>query len=160
MKTKPAVPVFDDPSLDPAEVAAVARLSESEVLARAAGFGPAIIGEALHRRAKEIRERSDNGRLGPAITDPDYAAKQEAKRTAGAVEVDSDDADGEKEEGSGDLKDPWQWTTLSGAKQLAQTKGVSYAPRIKRVDLIELLKAAGVEPPAPPDDDDDDDDED
>lgn len=50
----------------------IAKLTDAEVLSLAGGFGPAIIGQALFERAQEIRQRTDNGRFGPALVDPDY----------------------------------------------------------------------------------------
>jgi hypothetical protein len=122
-------------------------LSDAQVLQLAGGFGPAIIGEYLFTRAKDIRERTNNGQLGPAITDPNYAAKQSALRPARQIADETGDGGEEVEPVTGD---PWQFVTLSGAKMLAQERGVSYAPRVKRDDLVEALKGAGVQPPAPP----------
>jgi hypothetical protein len=47
--------------------AEVAKLTDDQVLAMAAGMGPAIIGEALFKRAQEIQKKNPEGKLGPAI---------------------------------------------------------------------------------------------
>lgn len=163
--------------------------SDTQILELAGTMGPGIIGQELFDRANEIRKRTSDGLLGPALTDPDYHEKQEAGKRAKAKadrraadqaaameqallegrlpEVDRraagegeeseselDDVDGDREPHeeppANDPVDPWSFVTLSGAKMLAQTKGVSYNVKIKRAALIELLQAAGVAPPAPP----------
>lgn len=159
---KPAAP--ERTPEENAEYAAVAKLSDAEVLKRTGHgqFGPAIIGKALHERSASLLKGTDGGKFGPAITDPDYAKKQAALRhaekvTAAATAEDGDDADDEtanKETGDIDprnLKDnrnPWSYVTLSGAKVLAQKNNVSYKPGIKRPVLIDLLIDAKVVPPA------------
>lgn len=137
---------------DLAERKRVARLSDADVI-RFSGngkFGPAIIGHALYERASKMLKETGGGKFGPALLDPDYDTKQKAKRAA-PIDEEADEPDQDD--------DPWGHITLSGAKVLAQQNGVSYAPRIKRTELIADLVAAGVVPPLPVDDDEPDEDE-
>jgi hypothetical protein len=144
-------------------------LSDAQILQMtdSGRMGPGIVGEAVYKRGQWITKGTDGGRFGPAITDPDYAAKQAAKRKAERAETDRVIADeeenerfGDGEQSEGELRaavDPWSFVTLSGAKMLAQKAGISYQPRIKRAELVDLLKAAYVVPPAPPENPDADD---
>lgn len=160
-------------------------LSDAEVLELSGNgtYGPGIIGQELFERATKIKAATNDGAFGPAITDPDFAAKQSAKRKAERRARDQQAAaeeallkgtlpdhdrrdDGEGDEGgeAGKLPgdeppkdppaDPWHYTTLSGAKVLAQAAGVSYNPGIKKQALIAKLQEAGVVPPPPPADPD------
>lgn len=159
-----------------AEQARVDAMSDAEVLelTNNGAFGPGLVGKPLAERAKHVMLTTGDGQFGPAIIDPDYAAKQAAKRAGGAKEralsqvpgggVSSepvDEGDGDEVGGAGDDADldPWRATTLSGAKLLAQKAGVSYKPGIKKQPLIAKLKEAGVIPPPVPKDEDDDEDE-
>jgi hypothetical protein len=117
-------------------------LSDSEVLALAGVYGPALIGQELYDKACEIRSRTGDGKFGPAIMDPHYAEKQAAAKAASVPASSESDS-------PVDDSDPWSTVTRSGAKQLAIDAGISYAPNIKTADLIETLKVAGVQPPAP-----------
>lgn len=140
------------------------QMSDARVLELAGGLGPGIIGKAHFDRAAAIRAVSDDGKLGPAIIDPDYAKKQAAKRLAEKQTRDAEPDRIEEEESAISQRsdaaagDPWAYVTLSGAKMLAQQHNVSYQPRVKRDALIAALKHAGVEPPAPPADPDANDD--
>lgn len=126
----------------------ISKLSDTEVLELAGPYGPAIIGQELFDRAQKIRARGDDGKLGPAILDSDFAEKQAAKKAAAApAEQTGDETAGS---GGGNPKVPtWEGITLSGLKQLAMDKGVSYKPAQakKKETLIALLEAAGVTPP-------------
>lgn len=145
------------------------KMSDAKILELAAGYGPGIIGQAHFDRAAALRTATDDGRLGPALVDPDYARKQAALRGQEVADEETDDEARDEERvallaaGSGDTSDPWTFVTLSGAKMLAQQHNVSYPPRVKRDALVAALKDAGVAPPAPPEkpateDDFDDDD--
>jgi hypothetical protein len=121
-------------------------LSDTEILELAGPYGPGIIGQELFDRAQKIRSRGDDGKLGPALTDPDFAAKQAAKR---ALEPKP-----EPTEPKGDAPPKvatWEGVTVSGLKLLAQQRQVSYTPQQgkKRDTLIAVLEAAGVKPPEP-----------
>jgi hypothetical protein len=143
-------------------------------------FGPGIVGPELYERSKRIMTATGGGLFGPALTDPDFAKKQQAARVAtqrgddgpeSSDEFDDDDdvdvdvdVDEDQTESTGggaftgnvdpadlsDPRNPWTYVTLSGAKMLAQQKGVSYAPRVKRAELIAALQAANIEPPPVP----------
>lgn len=170
MTTK-ARQTVDETAGETRERARVAKLSDAEVLKAAGGgaFGPGIIGRPLFDRAQAILKRSGNGVFGPAITDDEYGeveakalnqrraqirADREAARAKLAEQV------VQREPASYDPADltqadnPWTYVTLSGAKQLAMTAGVSYVARVKRVDLIAELQAQGVTPPPVPSPDD------
>lgn len=160
----------DEQYNDLMEWGGVNRLSDAEVLNKVGGLGPAIVGYDLYERAARVASRTDNGRLGPALTDPAWGAKEAARVAANraarerrlrgetaalaVAEADEDEED--------DDRDPWSFVTLAGTKMLAQQHGVSYKPGTKREQMIELLKSASVVPPKPPsksevtDDDDDD----
>lgn len=141
-------------------------LGDAEILTLAGGMGPALIGQELHDLAAAIRKETGGGVFGPAITDPDYAAKQKALREArerSSAEHDDDDdeaADSPEDtpstddEPTADDGDAWSQVSLSGAKMLAQQFNVSYVPRVKRAQLIDQLIAAGVKPPVKHADDD------
>lgn len=60
------------------EIARVAALSDQQVLnATSYGkFGPAIVGDHLHKRSQQIMKGTFGGKFGPAITDPDYEQKR------------------------------------------------------------------------------------
>lgn len=153
-----------------AEIARVATLSDAQVLkvTSNAAFGPGIVGKPLADRAAKIMRDTGGGIFGPAITDPDYAAKQAAKRT-GVLPTGNpipDDLGPPPVVGEGDPIDPtdlhdprnpWMYVTLGGAKQLAMAHSVSYVPKVQRKALIEQLQAANVVPPAIPSDSDEDD---
>jgi hypothetical protein len=132
---------------------AVSDLSDAEVLELAGPFGPSIIGKDLYERAQSIAKRGDDGKLGPAITDPDYAYKLPAKKKTAAKESESTE-----ETGSGDSENSteetaggaWHHVSLSGLKIIAQNFGVSHKPRPTRAELIELLTVAKVAPPPVP----------
>lgn len=139
-------------------------LSDTQILELAGTLGPGILGQAHYDRAEAIRKLTNEGQYGPALTDPNYAAKQAAKRAAerAAAKAAAADAlqqledlgpedDAEAAAGSGEgALDAWDYVTLSGAKMLAQEHGVSYAPRVKRDALVEALQLAGVQAPPPP----------
>lgn len=119
------------------------QLSDSDILTLAGPYGPALIGQELFDRAQAIRKRGDDGKLGPALTDPHYAAKQAAAKTAAPVPAPDPAA----------TKTPpvpgtWDGITLSGLKHLAMEKGVSYRPKVERAELLQALEAAGVTPPS------------
>jgi hypothetical protein len=144
----------------------VDQLTDTEVLelTNNGALGAGIVGKELAERAQRLKVSTNDGQFGPALTDPNYATKQAAKRAAerdaegSAKEPTDSEGDetgaGSGEPGEGDAVDPWTFVTLSGAKMLAQTAGISYRPGVKRQALIEVLKTAGVIPPAPPADPD------
>lgn len=117
-------------------------LSDTEILELAGPYGPGIIGKELFDRAAAIRNRGDDGKLGPAITDPNFAAKQAAKRAASTPPPDPADAPATTAPVG-----TWAGITLSGAKKLAQENGVSYKPGVKLEALLKLLTTAGIAPP-------------
>jgi hypothetical protein len=120
-------------------------LSDTDILELAGPYGPGIIGQALFDRAQSIRSRGDDGKLGPALLDSDFAAKQAAKRAAAAPPTDpTAPPPAPPAPGS------WDDITVSGLKLLAQEHGVSYKPRVARAELLEALIAAGVTPPPAP----------
>lgn len=133
----------------------VDRIPDTDVLERVKGMGPAIVGYDLFERAEYVRERTNNGVFGPALTDPDYG-KKEAARIAAARAARERAKAGVADEPESAVAvavsdaDPWSFITISGAKMLAQQHGVSYQPRVKRAVLIDALKLAGVQPPEPP----------
>ncbi len=45
----------------------MAQLSDQEIVALAARFGPGIIGEDIHARAKAITKNNPGGAFGPAL---------------------------------------------------------------------------------------------
>jgi hypothetical protein len=122
----------------------ISKLSDSQILELAGPYGPAIIGQELFDRAQKIRARGDDGKLGPAILDSDFAAKQAEKKAAETPAPDPADEPAPKP-----TPGTWEGITLSGLKQLAMDKGVSYKPaQAKRKEtLIAVLEAAGVTPP-------------
>jgi hypothetical protein len=121
-------------------------LSDTEILELAGPYGPGIIGQELFDRAQKIRSRGDDGKLGPALTDPDFSAKQAAKRAAEPQAK----SDAVPPKGDGEPKvATWDDITVSGLKMLAQQRQVSYTPAQgkTRASLIAVLEAAGVTPP-------------
>lgn len=108
------------PQTSDAEVDAIAGLSDQEVLARAANYGPGIIGAALYERAKEIRDRTAGGRFGPAIVGS-------ATGTGSVV--------------SPDAFEPWKRNELL---KLARQRGVPAPPSATKDQLIELLVARNI----------------
>lgn len=147
----------------------VAKLSDDDVL-KASGhgsFGPGIIGRVLFDRAQKILKNRGGGGMGPAITDEEYGEKEgkaleqrraqiRADREAARAKLAERKAATEGEPAQYDPTDltdpnnPWTYVSLSGAKQLAQTAGVSYTARVKRADLIAELQGKQVVPPPVP----------
>lgn len=118
-----------------------AHLSDADILTLAGPYGPALIGQELFDRAQAIKKRGDDGKLGPALMDPDYAAKQAAKKAASTPAPDPAAPAIAPPPGT------WEGITMSGLKMLAQQKQVSYRPKVERSELIALLEGAGVTPP-------------
>ena len=108
-------------------------LSDGEVLELAGGFGPGIIGKELYDRAQQIQSTNPGGLYGPAVLDPDYAAKQEAKKNGPAVRI----ADFAK----------WDQMTRKQLASLCAEHEISHKSGATKVELIELLDEAGVELP-------------
>lgn len=102
-------------------------LSDTEVLDLAGVHGPGVIGKELFDRAKEIRSRTDGGKLGPALSNPDYGDKTVAA---------------------------WEGVDRKAVAKLADKAEISYKPKTSRTDLIKMLAARGVT--APPDGEDED----
>jgi hypothetical protein len=109
------------------------KLSDGEILELAGGFGPAIIGQELYERAQRIQRTNPGGLFGPAILDPDYAAKQEALKIGPAIRI-PDFAE-------------WDQFTRKRLSQLCAEHEVSHKANATKVQLIEALVAASVERP-------------
>jgi hypothetical protein len=186
-KQKPAAnPPAPYTAEERAEEKKLAKLSDDQILEMSSHgkLGPGILGRPLYDRAASIIKAGGMIGLGPAIMDPDYHAKQLALRereraklekkaggTSGTGKPPAGSGDGKpgdlvEKEGEVDPKDltdkrnPWAYVQLGGAKRLAQVHQVSHKPRVTRVELIEQLQAAKVEPPPVPTDADQDDDDD
>ncbi len=99
-------------------------LSETEVLELAGVHGPGVIGKELFDRAREIRSRTDGGKLGPALSNPDFGDKTVAA---------------------------WEGVDRAAVAKLADKHEISYKAKTSRTDLIKMLAARGVT--APPDED-------
>lgn len=120
-------------------------LSDTEILELAGPYGPGLIGQALFDKAQSIRSRGDDGKLGPALLDSDFAAKQAAKKAANAPP-----ADPNAPPPAPPVPGSWDDITVSGMKLLAQEHGVSYKSRVARAELLDALVAAGITPPPAP----------
>jgi hypothetical protein len=58
------------------------QLTDAEVLelTNNGALGAGIVGKELAERAQRLKLTTNDGQFGPALTDPDYATKQAAKR--------------------------------------------------------------------------------
>jgi len=136
--------------------AAVAKLTDDQVLALAGPCGPSLIGAPLAERAAAVQKNRVVGTgveqliVGPALIDPNYNLRD---KTAPAVPAAPTGAvtpplGGVTE--ATEPADPWAHVSKSGMKELAKAKKVKVAPNASKAVLQAALEAAGVAPPPVP----------
>lgn len=102
-------------------------LSDSDILQRAGHLGPGIIGDELFERANEIRKRTVNGTLGPAIVG---RAGKPAVVKGGDVDI-----------------TPWENIPRNQCLKIAREAGIACKSNWIHDEVAEALVRAGVAPP-------------
>jgi hypothetical protein len=104
----------------------LAGLTDAQILERAGGMGPAIIGQTLYDRAEEIRKRTSGGVLGPAIVGPATPVPTPAP----------------------EAQEPAAWDDLPRNKLLAiaREQKVDVRSNYTKDELIDALVAASINP--------------
>ncbi len=102
------------------------RLTDQQVLDRVGPLGPALVGQELYDRAQEIRKRTNDGVLGPAIVGSAPTPPASTPDVAG-----------------------WEGFQRNTLLKIARVHNLDVKSNYTRDELEDALIAAGIEPPDP-----------